>query len=124
MPQATPAAGPLVLIVDDNEVNRRLARDVLHAAGFATVEAATGAEAVASAAEHTPAVVLLDIRLPDLDGTEVVGLLKAQAPSRPVVAFTSLQDDGSWLAGSGFDGYIAKPIDVLEFPAQVRAHCG
>jgi two-component system, cell cycle response regulator DivK len=121
--QATPPAGPLVLIVDDNEVNRRLARDVLNAAGIPTVEASSGAEAVTTAGRDRPALVLLDIRLPDLDGTEVVGLLKAQAPDRPVVAFTSLQDDGAFSA-AGFDGHIAKPLDVLEFPARVRGYCG
>lgn len=122
MPQATPPDGPVVLVVDDNEVNRRLARDVLRAAGFRTVEAETGRDAVAVARDARPALVLLDIRLPDLDGTEVVGLLKAQMPELPVVALTSLEDDGLFPA-AGFDGYISKPIDVLEFPRQVQSHC-
>ena len=61
---------PLVLIVDDNDKNRKLARDVLRAAGFRTLEAATGAEGIALATEHVPDVILMDLRLPDMDGAE------------------------------------------------------
>ena len=71
--------GPLVLIVDDNEMNLKLARDVLLAAGFRTLEAATGAEAVALAEEHLPDVVLMDLRLPDMDGTEAARALADRA---------------------------------------------
>ena len=67
---------PLVLIVDDNAKNLKLARDVLRAAGFRTLEAATGAEGIALAAERLPDVVLLDLRLPDLDGAEVARELR------------------------------------------------
>jgi two-component system, cell cycle response regulator DivK len=61
---------PLVLIVDDNEKNLKLARDVLRAAGLQTLEAASGAEGIALAAEHLPDVILVDLRLPDMDGTD------------------------------------------------------
>ena len=70
-------ADELVLIVDDNEKNRKLARDVLRHAGFRTVEAGTGGDGVSLAAEQLPDLVLMDIRLPDMDGTEAVRRLKA-----------------------------------------------
>ncbi len=115
---------PLVLIVDDNDRNRKLARDVLRSAGFRTLDATTGAEAIALASEHLPDVILMDLRLPDLDGMEAVRMLRA-APhtSRiPVVAVTALRLDADegWLSDSGFAGYIAKPIDPDELPDLVR----
>jgi two-component system cell cycle response regulator DivK len=118
----TEEPAPLVLIVDDNEKNLRLARDVLHAAGICTIEAATGAEALAHARERQPAVVLLDLRLPDMDGSDVVRELKGNARTQgiPVIAMTSLAlDEGSFLE-AGFDGYLGKPIDVRTFPDAVR----
>jgi two-component system cell cycle response regulator DivK len=116
----------LVLIVDDNEMNLKLARDVLRHAGFRTLEAATGEEAVALAAAHRPDVIMLDIRLPDLDGTEVVARLKEleATASIPVVALTSLamKGDRERLLADGFDGYLEKPIAIRDFPDQVRSH--
>ena len=70
------AVSPLVLIVDDNETNRKLARDVLRAAGLRTIETASGRESLALAAERRPDVILLDLRLPDMDGTEVARRLR------------------------------------------------
>ena len=119
---------PLVLIVDDNEKNLRLARDVLRAAGFRTLEAATGEEAVAVATEHIPDVVLMDIRLPDIDGTEAAARLRAEPRTAaiPIVALTSsaMKGDREWFLASGFDGYLEKPISVRELPDQVRGFCG
>lgn len=118
---------PLVLIVDDSERNRKLARDVLAAAGFATLEAAGGAEAIALAAEHSPDIILLDLRLPDLDGTDVVRRLRGHAGTAgiPVVAVSALRSepDDDWFLAAGFDGYLAKPIDVDALPDQVRRFC-
>ena len=117
----------LVLIVDDNERNRRLARDVLRHAGVRTLEAATASEALAVAAAEQPDVILMDIRLPDLDGTEATRRLKAGASTGgiPVVALTSfaMKGDREWFLAAGFDGYLEKPISVREFPAQVRSFC-
>ena len=117
----------LVLIVDDNEKNRKLARDVLHVAGFETLEAASGAEGIALAAEHLPDVILMDLRLRDMDGTEAARRLRdeAQTASIPVVALTSLpvEEGGDWLEASGFAGWLEKPIRVREFPDQVRRYC-
>jgi len=117
----------LVLIVDDNEKNLRLARDVLRIAGFQTIEAASGAEGVALAAEQAPDVILMDVRLPDMDGTEAARRLKEdeRTAAIPVVALTSLamKGDRERLLASGFDGYLEKPISVREFPRQVRGFC-
>jgi two-component system, cell cycle response regulator DivK len=120
-------AGELVLIVDDNERNLRLARDVLEFAGFRTVEASSGAGGVAAAVEHLPDVILMDIRLPDMDGSEAARLIKAEPRTAriPVVALTSLamKGDREWFLRNGFDGYLEKPISVRELPAQVREFC-
>ena len=118
------SAFPLVLIVDDNARNRKLAGDVLRVAGFRTLEAATAAEGIAMASEHLPDVVLMDLRLPDADGTEAVRTLRAQPRTSriPVVAVTAMPIDPreGWLADAGFAGSIAKPIDIDEFPGLVR----
>jgi two-component system, cell cycle response regulator DivK len=121
-------ADELVLIVDDNEKNVRLARDVLRAAGFRTIEAASGGEAIAVATEQLPDVILMDIRLPDIDGTEAARRLKDEPRTAgiPIVALTSLamKGDREWFLASGFDGYLEKPISVRDLPDQVRGFCG
>lgn len=118
----------LVLIVDDNEKNLRLARDVLRLAGLRTLEAASGADGVAQVREYLPDVVLMDVRLPDMDGRDAVRLLKddPRTAGIPVVALTSLamKGDRESLLESGFDGYLEKPISVRDFPDQVRGFCG
>jgi two-component system, cell cycle response regulator DivK len=124
--RAPDAEPPLVLIVDDSARNLKLARDVLTAAGFRALEAATGAEAIALASEHLPAVILMDLRLPDMDGTEVVHRLARQhrTAAIPVVAMSSLPlDGGEWLLAAGFAGCVEKPISVRAFPEQVRRYC-
>jgi two-component system, cell cycle response regulator DivK len=125
----SPAApGPLVLIVDDSDRNRKLVRDVLRAAAFHTLEAASGAEAVALAAEHLPDVILMDLRLPDMDGTDAVQQLAAaeRTSAIPVVAVSSLpvERGGQWFIAAGFAGCLEKPISVRAFPDQVRRYCG
>ena len=115
----------LILIVDDNENNRKLARDVLEYAGFSTIEATGGVEGVAMAMEQRPALVLMDIRMPDLSGTEALKLLREDTRTAgiPIVALTSstMRGDEQRFLAEGFDGYLAKPISVREFPDQVRA---
>ena len=122
------AQHPLVLIVDDNQKNRKLARDVLRAAGFRTLEAASGAEGLARAAEHVPDVILMDLRLPDMDGTDAARALRGEARTAriPVVGLSALplERDADWLLDAGFAGYLEKPISVREFPDQVRSYCG
>jgi len=116
----------LVLIVDDNEMNVKLARDVLRFAGFRTLEAGTGGAGVSLAIEHLPDVILRGIRLPDMEGTAAVGLLKDEPRTAkiPVVALTSfaMKGDRERFLGEGFDGYMEKPISVREFPTQVRSY--
>ena len=118
---------PLVLIVDDSDRNRRLARDVLQQAGFRTLEASTAAEGIALASDHLPDVILMDLRLPDLDGREATRLLSAEPRTSPipVVAVTALplDADDAWLVEAGFAGYIVKPIDIDTFPDLVRGFC-
>jgi two-component system cell cycle response regulator DivK len=118
---------PLVLIIDDNDRNRKLARDVLRLARFRTLEAVTAAEGIALASKHMPDVILMDLRLPDLDGTEAARMLRAEPRTSriPVVAVTALSLDAhdDWLFDAGFAGYIVKPIDIDEFPDVVRRFC-
>jgi two-component system cell cycle response regulator DivK len=120
-------SGPLVLVVDDSRTNRKLAQDVLRRAGLRTIEAASGGEAIRVARELLPDVILLDLRLPDMDGRDVARALRDDAPTAaiPVVALSGLRqvDDGKRLLAEGFRGYLEKPIDVEAFPAQVRSYC-
>ena len=123
----SPNGDDLVLIVDDNEKNLRLARDVLRFGGLRTLEAATAAEGVRLAGEHLPDVILMDVRLPDMDGPAALVLLRddARTAGIPVVAVTSsaMMGDRERLLSAGFDGYLEKPISVKEFAEQVRAYC-
>ena len=116
----------LILIVDDNEQNRKLARDVLQFAGFRTLEAAGGIEGLSLAVEHRPDLILMDIRMPDMNGTETVRMLREDERTAAirVVALTSstMKGDRERFLGDGFDGYLEKPIRVREFPEQVRSY--
>jgi two-component system, cell cycle response regulator DivK len=118
---------PLVLIVDDNRKNLKLARDVLQASGFRTLEAESGAEGITLATEHQPDVILMDLRLPDMHGTDAARTLTdgAQTARIPIVALSAVpfEGDGEWLLAAGFAGYLEKPISVVEFPQQVRRYC-
>ena len=117
----------VALVVDDNDKNLKLARDVLRHAGLRTLEASTGRAAVTLAVEQLPDVILMDIRLPDMDGTIAVRELKndARTAAIPVVALTSfaMKGDRERFIAAGFDGYIEKPISVRNFPGEVRAYC-
>ena len=121
-------AAPLVLIVDDDERNRKLAQDVLRRSGLRTIEAADGRAAIAIADDRQPDVVLLDLRLPDMEGRDVARALGEEERTAhiPVVALTALRypDGGARLLADGFSGYLEKPIDVRTFPEQVRRYCG
>jgi len=121
-------AGERVLVVEDNEKSMKLFRDVLLAAGYRTLEATTGGRAVELAVEHPPDLVLMDVRLPDVDGVEALSRLRADARTAaiPVLALTAqaMQGDRERFLAAGFDGYLAKPVDVLELLGTVRQHCG
>jgi len=120
-------SAPLVLIVDDDERNRKLAQDVLRRSEFRTIEAADGRAAIALADDRQPDVVLLDLHLPDMEGRDVARALGEQERTAhiPVVALTALRypDGGARLLADGFSGYLEKPIDVRTFPDQVRGYC-
>lgn len=121
-------AGRLILIVEDNDKNLKLARDVLQFHGFRTLEAVNGEDAVVMARQHLPDLVLMDIGLPGIDGVEATRQLKAELSTAniPIVALTAsvMEADRARFGEAGFAGLIAKPIDVLTFPGQVLAHCG
>ena len=116
-----------VLVVEDNEKNMKLLRDVLKAKGFTTLEATTGAKAVELAREHSPQLVLLDIRLPDIDGVEVLRRLRAdqRTASITILALTAqaMEGDRERFLTFGFDGYLPKPVNVVEIVDIVRQHC-
>jgi two-component system, cell cycle response regulator DivK len=119
--------GERILVVEDNELNMKLFRDVLGATGYRTLEATTGGEAVELATEHAPDLVLMDIQLPDFDGVQVLGRLRANARTAaiPVLALTAQAMDGDrerFLA-AGFNGYLSKPVNVRELIGTVRLHC-
>jgi len=118
-------AGELILIVEDNERNRRLARDVLQATGYKTIEAETGEDGVRLAKEKKPALILMDIQLPGINGIVALGQLRADESTRaiPVIAVTAsaMTQDKQKIIAAGFDGYQSKPINVREFLAGVGA---
>ena len=115
-----------ILIVEDNDKNMKLARDILQAQGYATLEAITGEEGVRLAREHLPDLVLMDIQLPGINGIEALRQLRAEAATAriPVVAVTAsvMQTDRREITEAGFDGYIGKPISLKSFIETVRSH--
>jgi two-component system, cell cycle response regulator DivK len=118
----------LVLIVEDNDKNLELVQDVLEYRGFRTLAATNGHDAVDLARKHNPDLVLMDIQLPDLDGISALRQLRrdARTCAIPVLALTAfaMTEDRGRLLDAGFDGYLAKPIDVRTLPDTVLAYCG
>ncbi|MBW4459835.1 MAG: response regulator [Nodosilinea sp. WJT8-NPBG4] len=115
-----------ILHIDDNEANRYIVRRILQNAGFAVVEAATGLEGLEALALHQPVLVILDVRLPDLNGFEVCRQIKSDPQTRfvPVLhlsaSFVKSQDKAEGL-DSGADGYLAQPVEPIELLATVRS---
>jgi two-component system, cell cycle response regulator DivK len=120
-------AGERVLVVEDNEKSMKLVRDLLQATGYGTVEARTGEDAVALARLEAPAIVLMDIQLPGIDGVEALARLRAdeRTAAIPVLALTAqaMQGDRERFLAAGFDGYLAKPVDLVELLRTVGEHC-
>jgi CheY-like chemotaxis protein len=120
-------AGDRVLIVEDNEMNMKLVRDVLLATGYTPLEATSGEGALALAAEQAPALVLMDIQLPDLDGAAALQRLRSDERTAgiPVLALTAqaMQGDRERFLAAGFDGYLSKPVDVDELIETVQRYC-
>jgi two-component system cell cycle response regulator DivK len=120
-------AGEQILVVEDNEKNMKLFRDVLRATGYRTLEATSGGQAVELATEHGPDLVLMDIRLPDIDGVEALGRLRADERTAliPVLALTAqaMEGDRERFLAAGFDGYLPKPVSIVALVGEVRQHC-
>ena len=120
-------AGEQILVVEDNEKNMKLFRDLLQAKGYRTLEATTGSQAVELAVGHVPDLVLMDIQLPDIDGVEALGRLRAdeRTAAIPVLALTAqaMRGDRERFLAAGFDGYVPKPVNVVEVLGIVREHC-
>ena len=114
----------LILIVEDNEKNMKLVRDVLQVKGYQTLEAATAEDGIALAQAHSPDLVLMDIQLPGMNGIEALGVLRENPATAhiPVIAVTAsvMQQDRKLITEAGFDAYIGKPINLKEFLLAVR----
>ena len=120
-------AGEQILVVEDNEKNMKLFRDVLRATGYRVLEATSGGRAVELATEHEPDLVLMDIQLPDIDGVEALGRLRGdeRTASIPVLALTAqaMYGDRERFLAAGFDGYVSKPVNIVELVGTVKQHC-
>ena len=116
-----------ILVVEDNERNMKLFSELLTASGYRTHEATTGERAVELALEHQPELVLMDIQLPDIDGIDALGRLRAdeRLATVPVLALTAqaMEGDRERFLAAGFDGYLSKPVDIAEFVSTVRRYC-
>jgi two-component system, cell cycle response regulator DivK len=115
-----------ILVVEDNDKNLKLVRDVLSFAGYEVVEARTGEQGVALAEQTLPDLVLMDLQLPGIDGTEALRRLRENPATCdvPVVAVTAfaMKEDRERTRRAGFDGYVAKPLSVRALPEQVRSY--
>jgi len=126
-------AGELILIVEDNEQNRKLTRDLLQVHGYRTIEAETGEDAVDLAETRAPDLVVMDVHLPGMSGLDALAKLRA-APATsalPVLAFTAsvMPQDRNEIMAAGFDAFVSKPIDLEAFLQAVadalkRPHTG
>jgi two-component system, cell cycle response regulator DivK len=114
-----------ILVVEDNPLNLKLVRDVLTFAEYDVIEAQSGEDALRAAKETPPDLVLMDLQLPGIDGTETLHRLREDTlgPDVPVVAVTALAmaEDKERAARAGFDGYIEKPISARALPGQIEA---
>ena len=121
-------AGELILIVEDNEKNRRLVRDVLQYKGYQTIETETGEEGVELARSRRPALVLMDIQLPGIDGITALRQLRDDPTTRTIrvmaVTASAMTQDRQKILSAGFDGYQSKPINVKAFLEAVQELLG
>ena len=115
----------LILIVEDNDKNLKLVRDVLQVKGYDTIEAGNAEDGIVLAGERKPDLILMDIQLPGMNGIEALKVLRADASTAhiPIVAVTAsvMQQDRNLITEAGFDGYIGKPINLKEFLDAVRS---
>ena len=117
-------AGELILVVEDNEKNRKLVRDVLTFKGYEIIEAETGEEGVRLAHERHPDLILMDIQLPGIDGATALRQLRADPATRmiPALAVTAsaMEQDRQTIMSAGFEGYQSKPLNIKAFVEAVR----
>ena len=117
-------AGELILIVEDNEKNRKLMRDVLQFQGYQTVETETAEEGIHLAQESHPALILMDLQLPGMNGIEALAHLRADPRTKPIpviaVTASAMTHNRPRILAAGFDGYQTKPISVKDFLQLVR----
>ncbi len=115
-----------VLIVEDNELNMKLFRDLLQAHGYETLEARTGPEALETLKENHPDLILMDIQLPEVSGLEVTQKIKSntELADIPVIAVTAfaMKGDEERIRQGGCEDYIAKPISVVSFIEKVKRY--
>jgi len=114
----------LILIIEDNEKNRKLCRDVLQVKGYRTIESETAEEGLRLAGEQSPALVLMDIQLPGMDGVTAMKQLKGDAKTQkiPIIAITAsaMTNNRTAMLAEGFDGYQTKPITLKDFLGEVE----
>ena len=112
-------AGELILIIEDNEKNRKLARDVLQVKGYQTIESETAEEGIELALTKSPGLILMDIQLPGMDGITALKQLRAEPKTKtiPVIAITAsaMTHNRQTMLAEGFDGYQTKPISLKDF---------
>ena len=117
-------AGELILIIEDNEKNRKLARDVLQVKGYQTIESETAEEGLELALEKSPALILMDIQLPGIDGITALKRLRAEPKTKsiPVIAITAsaMTHNRQTMLAEGFDGYQTKPFSLKDFLGEVE----
>ncbi len=114
----------LILIVEDNDKNLKLVRDVLQVKGYATIEAGSAEDGIRLAKEQKPDLILMDIQLPGMNGIEALGVLRSgpETAGIPVVAVTAsvMPQDRNKITEAGFNAYVGKPINLKEFLDTVR----
>jgi two-component system, cell cycle response regulator DivK len=118
----------LILIIEDNDKNLKLVRDVLQVKGYDTIDAGTGEDGVRLARERKPDLILMDIQLPGINGIEALGMLRADPSTAgiPVAAVTAsvMPQDRNKITEAGFDAYVGKPINLREFLDAVKRLLG
>ena len=120
----TVMANELILIIEDNEKNRKLARDVLQVKGYRTIESETAEVGLDLARGQSPALILMDIQLPGMDGVTAMKQLKADPSTNgiPIIAITAsaMTNNRTAMMAEGFDGYQTKPITLKDFLGEVE----
>jgi len=124
MNEENQVANELILIIEDNEKNRRLCRDVLQVKGYKTIESETAEEGLKLALDQAPALILMDIQLPGMDGITAMKQLKAdpktQAISIIAITASAMTNNRTSMLAEGFDGYQTKPISLKDFLGEVE----